>query len=71
MSAATSIFESETTSNQPHSYWDNVGGESLEAALEFAAPKARFIVSRRPFPEPILARPSYMPFIDLWQHLRV
>ena len=26
------------------SYWDNVGGESLEAALEFAAQKAHFVV---------------------------
>ncbi|PIL25993.1 hypothetical protein GSI_11747 [Ganoderma sinense ZZ0214-1] len=25
-------------------YWDNVGGESLEAALEFAAPKSHFII---------------------------
>ncbi|TBU57233.1 NAD(P)-binding protein [Dichomitus squalens] len=25
-------------------YWDNVGGESLEAALEFAAQKAHFII---------------------------
>lgn len=30
----------------PFSYWDNVGGESLEAALEYAAQKAQFIVSR-------------------------
>lgn len=30
----------------PSSYWDNVGGESLEAALEYAAQKAQFIVSR-------------------------
>lgn len=27
-----------------YSYWDNVGGEALEAALEFAAQKATFIV---------------------------
>ena len=26
-------------------YWDNVGGESLDAALEYAARYARFIVS--------------------------
>lgn len=26
-------------------YWDNVGGETLEAALEAAATYARFIVS--------------------------
>ncbi len=35
------------TLNVDHfSYWDNVGGESLEAALEFAAQKAVFIVRR-------------------------
>ena len=27
------------------SYWDNVGGETLDAALEHAADFARFIVS--------------------------
>lgn len=27
------------------SYWDHVGGESLDAALEASAPSARFIVS--------------------------
>jgi NADPH-dependent curcumin reductase CurA len=28
-----------------HRYWDNVGGETLEAALAAAAMNARFIVS--------------------------
>ena len=28
-----------------HRYWDNVGGETLEAALGAAAKHARFIVS--------------------------
>lgn len=28
-----------------HSYWDNVGGETLDAALENAILGARFIVS--------------------------
>ena len=27
------------------SYWDNVGGETLEIMLDLAAPGARFIVS--------------------------
>ena len=31
-----------------HSYWDNVGGKSLEAALEHAAKNARFIVRLAP-----------------------
>ena len=26
------------------SYWDNVGGETLEAAIDFAAPHTRIIV---------------------------
>ena len=36
-----------------YSYWDNVGGESLEAALEFSSQHANFIVrlslTRAPF----------------------
>lgn len=37
-----------------HRYWDNVGGESLEAAIEYAAKGARFIVSF----SPLLRRPT-------------
>lgn len=37
-------------------YWDNVGGETLEAALTAANVHARFIVRRRSplFPMPLL-----------------
>ena len=42
------------------SYWDNVGGETLEAALDAANNFARFIVS-----PPRLGLPSFVDYLRL------
>ena len=36
-----------TVTNPSKSYWDNVGGETLEGALDFSAKGARVIVGVR------------------------
>lgn len=48
-------------------YWDNVGGETLEAALEAAAKYARIIVS--PINSEIFSMTSC--FSGMWNDLRV
>lgn len=47
-------------------YWDNVGGDILDAALEHAAIKSRFIVCRAEF---LRIRPL-IPVTGMWYDFR-
>lgn len=55
MCVSSRVASAATALTRGCSYWDNVGGETLDAALEHAARHARFIV--RPHPPPPAPRP--------------